>query len=171
MLVGYSADIEVVLGIRDNVIRIPTQALMPGSRVLVLGADGTLEERKIETGISNWEYTEVKAGLARGERVVTSLEREGVKAGARAWRRKWRRRSRSRRPERNDPSHRHRARFSVGGEQVHALRGVDLASRAANICPSWGRRDRANRRCSISSACSTAPMPAATISTGATSPP
>ena len=84
MLVGYSADIEIVLGSHDNVIRIPTQALMPGNRVLVLGADGTLEERKIETGISNWEYTEVKAGLARGDRVVTSLEREGVKAGARA---------------------------------------------------------------------------------------
>ncbi len=84
LLVGYSADIEIVLGSHDNVIRIPTQALMPGKRVLVLGADGTLQERKIETGISNWEYTEVKAGLARGERVVTSLEREGVKAGARA---------------------------------------------------------------------------------------
>jgi HlyD family secretion protein len=52
--------------------------------VLVLGANGVLEERRIETGLSNWEFTEVKAGLARGERVVTSLEREGVKAGAAA---------------------------------------------------------------------------------------
>jgi HlyD family secretion protein len=43
-----------------------------------------LEERKIETGLANWEFTEVKAGLSRGDRVVTSLEREGVKAGARA---------------------------------------------------------------------------------------
>jgi HlyD family secretion protein len=84
LLVGYSADIEVVVGSHDKVIRIPTQALMPGDRVLVLGADGTLQERKVETGISNWEYTEVKAGLARGARVVTSLEREGVKAGVRA---------------------------------------------------------------------------------------
>ncbi|HUW39122.1 MAG TPA: efflux RND transporter periplasmic adaptor subunit [Rhodocyclaceae bacterium] len=84
LLVGYSADIEIVLGSHDNVVRIPTQALMPGNRVLVLGADGTLQERKIETGISNWEYAEVKAGLARGARVVTSLEREGVKAGVRA---------------------------------------------------------------------------------------
>ena len=65
-------------------VRIPTPALMPGNRVLVLGANGVLEERRIETGLSNWEFTEVKAGLARDERVVTSLEREGVKAGARA---------------------------------------------------------------------------------------
>ncbi|MBI5910572.1 MAG: efflux RND transporter periplasmic adaptor subunit [Betaproteobacteria bacterium] len=84
LLVGYSADIEIVVTGRDNVIRIPTPALMPGNRVLVLAASGLLEERKIETGLANWEFTEVKAGLAPGEKIVTSLEREGVKAGARA---------------------------------------------------------------------------------------
>ncbi len=84
LLVGYSADIEVVIAARDGVVRIPTTALMPGNRVLVLAGTGALEERRIETGLSNWEFTEVKAGLARGDRVVTSLEREGVKAGARA---------------------------------------------------------------------------------------
>jgi len=84
LLVGYSADIEIVVTGRDGAVRIPTPALMPGNRVLVLGDDGVLEERRIETGLSNWEFTEVKTGLARDERVVTSLEREGVKAGARA---------------------------------------------------------------------------------------
>ena len=84
LLVGYSADIEIVVTGRDNVVRIPTPALMPGNRVLVLAADRLLQERKIETGLANWEFTEVKAGLARGDRVVSSLEREGVKAGARA---------------------------------------------------------------------------------------
>ena len=84
LLVGYSADIEVVISAREGAVRIPTTALMPGNRVLVLGAAGALEERRIETGLSNWEFTEVKAGLVRGDRVVTSLEREGVKAGARA---------------------------------------------------------------------------------------
>ena len=84
LLVGYSADIEIVITGRDGAVRIPTPALMPGNRVLVLKESGVLEERKIETGLSNWEFTEVKSGLAGGERVVTSLEREGVKAGARA---------------------------------------------------------------------------------------
>ena len=84
LLVGYSADIEIVVTGHDNVVRIPTPALMPGNRVLVLAASGLLEARKIETGLANWEFTEVKTGLARGDRVVTSLEREGVKAGARA---------------------------------------------------------------------------------------
>ncbi|TAK44048.1 MAG: efflux RND transporter periplasmic adaptor subunit [Betaproteobacteria bacterium] len=80
LLVGYSADIEVVIAARDNVLRIPTSALMPGNRVLVLGADGRLAERAVEVGLANWEFSEVK-GLERGARVVTSLERAGVKAG------------------------------------------------------------------------------------------
>lgn len=81
LLVGYSADIEVILAVRDNVVRVPTQALLEGGKVLVVRADGMLEERKIKIGLSNWEYSEVLDGLAAGERVVTSLEREGVKAG------------------------------------------------------------------------------------------
>jgi len=84
LLVGYSADIEIVVTAREHVVRLPTPALMPGNRVLLLSAGGLLEERKIEAGLANWEFTEVKAGLARGDRVVTSLERDGVKAGARA---------------------------------------------------------------------------------------
>ena len=82
LLVGYSADVEVVLAVRDNVVRVPTAALLEGGRVLVAGKDGKLEERKIRTGLANWEFTEVLEGLAAGERVVTSLERVGVKAGA-----------------------------------------------------------------------------------------
>ncbi|MBI3140772.1 MAG: efflux RND transporter periplasmic adaptor subunit [Rhodocyclales bacterium] len=82
LLVGYSADIEIVVNARENATRIPTPALMPGNRVLVLAEGTRLEERRIETGLANWEFTEVKSGLSPGERVVTSLEREGVKAGA-----------------------------------------------------------------------------------------
>ena len=81
LLVGYSADVEIVIDSRDHALRIPTTALMPGNRVLVLNADGVLEERKVETGLFNWEFSEVKSGLNRGDRVVTSLERSGVKAG------------------------------------------------------------------------------------------
>ena len=82
LLVGYSADIEVILAVRDDVVRVPTSALLEGGRVLVAGARGQLEERQIKTGLANWEYTEVAEGLNAGERVVTSLERVGVKAGA-----------------------------------------------------------------------------------------
>jgi HlyD family secretion protein len=82
LLVGYSADVEIVLAGRDDVLRIPTSAIQEGGKVLVY-ADGKLEERAVKTGIANWEYTEVSDGLKPGERIVTSLERAGVKAGAR----------------------------------------------------------------------------------------
>ena len=82
LLVGYSADIEVILTTRDKVVRVPTSALLEGGRVLIAGADGRLAERRVKTGLANWEFTEVLEGLAAGERVVTSLERAGVKAGA-----------------------------------------------------------------------------------------
>lgn len=84
LLVGYSADVEIVLESRENVLRVPTSALLEGGRVLVLGADGKLAERKLKTGLSNWEFTEVAEGLAVGEKIVTSLERTGVKAGVAA---------------------------------------------------------------------------------------
>ena len=83
LLVGYSADVEVILALRENVVRVPTAALLEGGRVLVAQADGTLAERRLKTGLANWEYTEVTEGLTTGDRVVTSLERVGVKAGAR----------------------------------------------------------------------------------------
>jgi HlyD family secretion protein len=81
MLVGYSADVEIVLDTRPDVLRVPTSALREGQRVLV-EQNGVLVERGLRTGLSNWEQTEVVEGLQAGERIVTSLERTGVAAGA-----------------------------------------------------------------------------------------
>ena len=83
LLVGYSADVEVLLDARDNVLRIPTSAVIEGNKVLRYRPEtGRLEHREIKTGLSNWEYVEVLEGLQAGDRIATSLEREGVKAGA-----------------------------------------------------------------------------------------
>ena len=85
LLVGYSADVEIVLAARDDVLRVPTEALLEGDRVLVYDANREeLEERRIDKGISNWEFTEVRSGLQQGDLVVVSVAREGVKAGATA---------------------------------------------------------------------------------------
>lgn len=84
LLVGYSADIEIVLKEREDALRIPTSALFEGKRVLVYRPEtGRLEARHIQTGLSNWQYTEVLSGLKAGDRIAASLEREGVQAGAR----------------------------------------------------------------------------------------
>ena len=81
LLVGYSADVEILLDQRPDTLRVPTAAIQEGGKVLVVSND-RLEERQIKTGLANWEYTEVLEGLQAGERIVTSLERAGVKAGA-----------------------------------------------------------------------------------------
>lgn len=83
LLVGYSADAEIVLQTRESALRIPTAALQEGGRVLVL-ENGELAERHLKTGVTNWEFTEVLDGLTAGTLVVTSLEREGVRVGAKA---------------------------------------------------------------------------------------
>ena len=82
---GYSADVEVILENRENVLRVPSQAILDGKRVLVLNpATQRLESKGIEKGVANWEYTEIRKGLAAGELVVTSVDREGVADGVAA---------------------------------------------------------------------------------------
>ncbi|MBI2946996.1 MAG: efflux RND transporter periplasmic adaptor subunit [Verrucomicrobia bacterium] len=81
LLPGLSADLEVILDSREQVLRIPTYALLEGGRVLVV-QNGRLEEKKVATGLHNWSYTEITSGLAAGESVVVSLDRTEVKAGA-----------------------------------------------------------------------------------------
>ncbi len=85
LLAGYSADVEIILERRENVLRIPTEALLEGHRVLVFDtASGQLQQRDIKTGLSNWQYSEIISGLAVGDLVVSSIDREGVRDGARA---------------------------------------------------------------------------------------
>jgi HlyD family secretion protein len=80
---GYSADVEVLIDAREDVLWVPTSAVTDATTVLVL-RDGRIERRAIETGISNWDRTEVRSGLSAGERVLTSLDRAGVADGAAA---------------------------------------------------------------------------------------
>ncbi len=85
LLPGTSADVEVVLEVRPDVLRVPTPALLEGGKLLVVqkdGKTGRLEERKVRTGLRNWDWTEVVEGLSPGEVVVVSLDRPEIKAGA-----------------------------------------------------------------------------------------
>lgn len=81
LLPGYSADVEILLQSKADVLRIPSRALLEGGKVLVL-QDDRLQERRLRTGLADWDHTEVLEGLEEGERIVVSLGREGVKAGA-----------------------------------------------------------------------------------------
>jgi HlyD family secretion protein len=83
LLPGTSADVEVVVDSRADALRVPSAALLEGGRVLVL-EDGRLHERRLELGLRNWDWAEVRGGLEAGALVVTSLGRTEVVAGARA---------------------------------------------------------------------------------------
>jgi len=80
LLPGYSADVEVILAERTDVLRIPTRALIEGKRVYVLEGD-TVRSREVTAGIGNWEHTEITAGIDAGARVVVSIDREGLADG------------------------------------------------------------------------------------------
>ena len=83
LLPGTSADVEVILAAVKDVLRIPSYAILEGSRVLLLDG-GVLKAAPVQVGMRNWEFAEVKGGLKDGDPVVVSLDRAEVKEGARA---------------------------------------------------------------------------------------
>ena len=80
---GLSADVTVVLRTVEGVLRVPGYALLEGDHVLLL-RDGRLVRVPVKTGLRNWDFVEITAGLAEGDHVVVSLDRAEVKEGARA---------------------------------------------------------------------------------------
>ena len=83
LLAGYSADVEVILDERADTLRLPTSVILPDKTVFVYdAAAGTIAQRTVETGISNWEFTEILSGIESGARVVSSIDRDGVVDGA-----------------------------------------------------------------------------------------
>ena len=82
LLVGYSADVEIILQSRSRVVRIPSESLQKDGHVYVLNpATRRLEHRKATVGLSNWQFTEVREGVAAGEQVVITIDREGLADG------------------------------------------------------------------------------------------
>ncbi|WP_375740723.1 efflux RND transporter periplasmic adaptor subunit [Pseudomonas boanensis] len=83
LLTGYSADVEILLAQRPQVLRVPTESLLEGGRVLRYDpGNGHLREQKVEIGLTNWRWSEVKGGLAAGDRIIASLQDDGVEDGA-----------------------------------------------------------------------------------------
>jgi len=81
LLPGTSADLEVILKVRENVLRIPTYALMEGDHVLRLNGS-RLAARKAKVGLRNWEFVEILSGLNAGDKIAVSLDRPEVQEGA-----------------------------------------------------------------------------------------
>jgi HlyD family secretion protein len=57
--------------------------VLPNKTVYVLDPKTQkLESRAVEVGIKNWEFSEILSGLREGDQVVSSVDRDGVRAGA-----------------------------------------------------------------------------------------
>lgn len=78
---GTSADVELVLEERPDVLRIPASAIMEGDRVFVVGPDGRARSAAIRVGLRNWEFAEVLEGVREGDLLIVSLESERLKDG------------------------------------------------------------------------------------------
>lgn len=81
LLVGYSADIDIVLNTHANVVRVPTEVILGDGQAFRLNNDGLIERVELTTGLRNWNFTEVIDGLREGDQVVLSLDVEGLAGG------------------------------------------------------------------------------------------
>jgi HlyD family secretion protein len=82
LLIGYSADVTIVLQKSERVLRVPTEALVNGDHVWVLDAKaGVLNKRQLQLGIGNFTSTEVRSGLQEGDLVVRSPDQPGIREG------------------------------------------------------------------------------------------
>lgn len=83
LLPGYSADIEILIESRNDVVRVPSEALVEGNSLWVYDSTTSkIGKRNVQVGIANWEFSEITTGLAVGELVVLSTGRSGVAEGA-----------------------------------------------------------------------------------------
>lgn len=80
---GTSADVEIIVSQRSDVLQIPTSAISQGDEVLVL-EDGRLVDHRVKIGLRNWRTTEIVDGLEAGDQVVVTRDSPDIKAGARA---------------------------------------------------------------------------------------
>ncbi|MDE6770157.1 MAG: efflux RND transporter periplasmic adaptor subunit, partial [Muribaculaceae bacterium] len=72
---GLRTELNVIYDVQENVTRIPNGSYFQGPGVyelFVKTEPGRLEKRTVSLGDSNFDYVEVKAGIAPGEDVVVS---------------------------------------------------------------------------------------------------
>jgi HlyD family secretion protein len=84
LLVGYSADIEIIFDERNDVIRVPSETIIDKKFVYVLGDDGIVHKKEFSPGLANWTMTEVTGGLQTGDKVVLTPDRAGLEDGVAA---------------------------------------------------------------------------------------
>ena len=83
LIVGMSADIEVILDEAKGVVSVPTLVVLEGEagKSVYVVEGGRLRLRHIEVGLSNWDRTEIRSGLKEGDLVVIPTDRRKLIEG------------------------------------------------------------------------------------------
>jgi multidrug efflux pump subunit AcrA (membrane-fusion protein) len=74
--VGATASVDVISGQANNAVLIPVEALhqaSPGQYWVFVKTNGKLELKKIDVGLQDSSYAEVKSGLQVGDIVTTGI--------------------------------------------------------------------------------------------------
>ncbi|WP_432455648.1 MULTISPECIES: efflux RND transporter periplasmic adaptor subunit [unclassified Agarivorans] len=80
LLIGYSADLEIEIQRREQVLRIPTEAIT-AEGVVYLFENNSLKPLKPELGLSNWSWQEIFSGLHEGQQIVRQAARVEYQPG------------------------------------------------------------------------------------------
>jgi HlyD family secretion protein len=85
ILPGMSVNTEILVSSRKEVLAAPSAAILvrPKGKIVYRVVDGVLKETKVETGMSNWEWSEIKSGLSAGDRIAKPPEDTHLKEGMR----------------------------------------------------------------------------------------
>ncbi|MDD5590919.1 MAG: HlyD family efflux transporter periplasmic adaptor subunit [Dehalococcoidales bacterium] len=77
---GLSITVSILIEGASDVLLVPNGAITynrGAAYVQVVSPEGVTEERSIQTGISDWQYTEITDGLSEGEQVVVLQTADG----------------------------------------------------------------------------------------------
>jgi HlyD family secretion protein len=85
ILPGMSVNTEILVSSRKDVLAAPTAAILvrPAGKIVYRVVAGALKETKVETGVSNWEWSEITSGLSAGDRIARPPEDTHLKEGMR----------------------------------------------------------------------------------------
>jgi len=75
LLVGYSADVEIITGAAEAVLRVPTEALLGGNQLIRYNpGNARLERIDVELGLTNWTWSEIRSGASAADRILVRLD-------------------------------------------------------------------------------------------------
>jgi RND family efflux transporter MFP subunit len=70
MMVGMTGEMNIVTGVHENALLVPTRALLVDQALVVNG--GIVQRRTVNVGFRTLDFSEALSGLAEGDRVIVS---------------------------------------------------------------------------------------------------